>query len=254
MTRALSRSAHPQPAIEERLRARLDAQLAARGIDAGTPLAPSVPEPSPALEAAQKRIPYDYRNATAAHPDVTAWVRTIARSATAPYADSLQPHYGTAGRRMVARGPSLLLWGPTGTGKTHEAFGAIRSLTDAGCAVPWQATTAADLYGEMRSRHGADPEVLLRRIMRIPVLLLDDLGAAKNSEWTEEITFRLLNWRAQNRFPTLITSNLPPVRTPGIPPGQPVLRDRVGDRVLSRLSGMCTAVELTGPDRRFQAH
>jgi DNA replication protein DnaC len=252
VTRTLARSADPQPAIGVRLRARLDAQLAARGIAPTAPLPPTVPEPSPALEAAQRRIPYDYREALASHPDVAAWVRAIAESATAPYADGLQPHYGTAGRRVITRGPSLLLWGPTGSGKTFEAFGAIRSLTAAGCAVPWLATTAADLYGKLRSRTGPDPEELLRRYTRVPVLLLDDLGAAKNSEWTEEITFRLLNHRAQDRLPTLITSNLAPVRDPQADPRQPVLRDRVGDRILSRLSGMCTAIEVDGPDRRFQ--
>ncbi|MFI1890270.1 ATP-binding protein [Streptomyces jumonjinensis] len=252
MTSALVRSADPRPAIGDRLRARLEARLAERGIDTSTPLPPTVAQPVPALEAAQKRIPYDYREALASHPDVVAWVRTIAEAATAPYADGLQPHYGTAGRRVITRGASLLLWGPTGSGKTFEAFGAIRSLTAAGCAVPWMATTAADLYGELRARTGPDPEELLRRYTRIPVLLLDDLGAAKNSEWTEEITFRLLNWRVQNRLPTLITSNLAPVRDPKADPRQPVLRDRLGDRLLSRLSGMCTAIEVAGPDRRFQ--
>ncbi|MFE4664586.1 ATP-binding protein [Streptomyces sp. NPDC056716] len=242
----------PQPAVGERLRARLEARLAERGIDPSTPLPPTAPEPVPALEAAQKRIPYDYRAAVASHPDVAAWVEAIAGASTAPYADSLQPHYGTAGRRVITRGPSLLLWGPTGSGKTHEAFGAIRSLTAAGCAVPWTATTAADLYGTLRSRTGTDPEDTLRRFMQVPVLLLDDLGAAKSSEWTEEITFRLLNWRAQNRFPTLITSNLAPIREHGTDSRQPVLRDRLGDRILSRLSGMCTAIEINGPDRRFQ--
>ncbi|MEU3602658.1 ATP-binding protein [Streptomyces sp. NPDC006798] len=252
MTSTLAPSKDPQPAIGERLRARLEARLAERGIDASAPLPPTVPEPVPALEAAQRRIPYDYREALASHPEVAAWVRTISEAATAPYASDRHAHYGTAGRRVITRGPSLLLWGPTGSGKTHEAFGAIRSLTSAGCAVPWLATTAADLYGELRSRTGPDPEELLRRYSRIPVLLLDDLGAAKNSEWTEEITFRLLNHRAQNRFPTLITSNLAPVRDQAADPRHPVLRDRVGDRILSRLSGMCTAIAVDGPDRRFQ--
>jgi DNA replication protein DnaC len=249
VTRA--RYADPQPAISERLRERLEAKLAERGLDLDRPL-PDTPEPIPALEAAQARIPVDYRAALPEHPDVAAWVRTIAGNAEAPNADGVNPHYGTAGRREITHGPSLLLWGATGTGKTHQAYGAIRALTAAGCGVNWYAATAADLYAELRPRTGADPEYLLRRIMRSPLLLLDDLGAAKPSEWTEEITFRLINWRCQNRMPTIVTSNMPPVRTSEVPARQPVLRERVGDRVLSRLSGMCTAVEFTGPDRRFQ--
>ncbi|WP_246530593.1 ATP-binding protein [Streptomyces bathyalis] len=245
---------NPQRAVSDRIRARLQTALAERGIDLAQP--PSVPEagePHPALEAAQRRIPYAYRDAVADHPGVAAWVKEITRNAVAPNALSLQPNWGGRGRREITHGPSLLLWGSTGTGKTHQAYGAIRALTAAGCGVRWHTTTAADLYGELRPGQAADSELVLRHITRVPLLLLDDLGAAKCSEWTEEITLRLLNWRCQNRLPTLITSNLPPVRTPGTDPKQPVLRDRVGDRVLSRLSGMCQPFEFDGPDRRFAA-
>jgi DNA replication protein DnaC len=226
----------------------MSAKLAERGLTAvaaGSPAA-DADLPSPAVEAAQKRIPFDYRAAVADHPQITAWVRRIAGEAVA--AD-----LGGRGRREITHGPSLLLWGPTGTGKTHQAFGAVRALTATGCATRWHATTAADLYGEMRPRPGIDVEHQLRRIVRVPLLLLDDLGAAKSSEWTEELTFRLLNWRCQNRLPTLITTNLPPVRDQRVPQGARVLRDMVGDRVLSRLSGMCEPVEFAGPDRRFAA-
>ncbi|MEU5159625.1 ATP-binding protein [Streptomyces sp. NPDC020875] len=251
MTRTLHRSADPQPALPDRLRRRLDAQLAARGITPapGTSLPDDpAPEPLPAVEAAQKRIPYDYRDAVADHPAVAAWVRTVAASATAPYAGERHAHYGRTGRREIRTGPSLLLWGPTGTGKTRQAFGAIRSLTADGCAVRWHAVKAADLYGQMRAQ-STDTEAVLRHAMRVALLVLDDLGAAKTTAWTEDVTFRLLAWRGENHLPTVVTTNLPPAPQPGT--GTQQLRTAVGDRVLSRLSGMCTAVELTGPDRRY---
>ncbi|MGW6457689.1 ATP-binding protein [Streptomyces sp. NPDC055078] len=250
MTRTLSRSAEPQPAVSDRLRQRLEAQLAARGITPGSgqPLpADPAPQPLAALAAAQARIPADYRNAVADHPAVASWVRTIAESATAPYAGDRHAHYGRAGRREIRSGPSLLLWGPTGTGKTRQAFGAIRSLTAAGCAVRWHAAKAADLYGRMRSQN-TDTEAVLRHAMRVPLLVLDDLGAAKATAWNEEITFRLLAWRGENHLPTLVTTNLLP-HAAGSDARH--LRIAVGDRVLSRLSGMCTPVELTGSDRRY---
>jgi DNA replication protein DnaC len=243
MTR--TRLEDPRPVAGDRVAAWMTAKLAERGLTlAGGPNSDETPEPSPAEQAAQNRIPYDYRQAVADHRQVTAWVERIAAAARAG-------DLGGRGRREIAHGPSLLLWGPTGTGKTHQAYGAIRALTAAGCATRWDATTAADLYGQMRPRPGIDVEYQLRRIVRVPLLLLDDLGAAKSSEWTEELTFRLLNWRCQNRLPTLITTNLPPVRDQRVPQGARVLRDMVGDRVLSRLSGMCEPVEFTGPDRRF---
>ncbi|MFD3997461.1 ATP-binding protein [Streptomyces sp. NPDC058583] len=241
----------PQPAVPERLRARLEAKLAERGINPAATL-PDTPEPIPALEAAQQRIPKDYRDALVEHPDVAAWVRKVADSAVASNAGGLNPQYGAPGRRRLAHGPSLLLWGNLGTGKTHQAYAAIRALTASGCGVAWHATTAADLYGDARPQAGVDLEHQLRRIVRVPLLLLDDLGAAKTSAWNEEVLFRLVNWRCQNQLPTVFTTNLPPVRELADSPSQPVLRDLIGDRVLSRLSGMCTPVRFTGPDRRFQ--
>nr|WP_317852434.1 ATP-binding protein [Streptomyces venezuelae] len=244
--------AHPETTADNASLTWMRRKLAERGIDPTAPVA-DTPEAIPALEAAQLRIPRDYRQAQVEHPAVAEWVHSIAGSAVGHAASPLIPHWGTPGQREITHGRSLLLWGSTGAGKTHQAYAAIRALTAAGCGVRWHATTAADLYGEMRARSGSDPEYLLRRIVRMPLLLLDDLGAAKSSEWTEEITYRLLNWRAQNHLPTIVTSNLPPVRMPGTGSGTPVLRDKVGDRVLSRLSGMCTPVHLDGPDRRFRA-
>ncbi|MFI9201652.1 ATP-binding protein [Streptomyces sp. NPDC053048] len=221
----------PAPLSAAPLAARFQRIFAERGMPpAGMPVS-DTPEPIPALERAQKQIPRLYRDAVADHPRVAAWVHTIAGTAEAP---------NVSARRQVTHGPSLLLVGRTGRGKTHAAYGAIRSLLGAGIDVRWHATTAADLYAEMRPRQGADPEWMLRRIIRIPVLLLDDLGAAKSSEWTEELTYRLINQRSIHQLPTLITSNLPTSD----------LRAQIGDRVASRLTGMCEQVVFTGSDRR----
>lgn len=80
-------------------------------------------------------------------------------------------------------------------------------------------------------------------LARCPLLLLDDLGAAKTSEWTEELTYRLINHRYEHMLPTLITTNLPTAE----------LRTALGDRVASRLAEMTERVILTGPDRRRTA-
>ncbi|MCZ0978676.1 hypothetical protein O1L60_03935 [Streptomyces diastatochromogenes] len=80
----------PQPPVPERLRARLEARLAERGIDPAAML-PDTPEPIPALEAAQLRIPYSYREALVEHPDVAAWVRKVSDGAVAPSTGGLNP-------------------------------------------------------------------------------------------------------------------------------------------------------------------
>ncbi|WP_369377957.1 ATP-binding protein [Streptomyces sp. cg36] len=225
-------AAGPRTSGESPAMAWIARKLAERHItlDPTTPEA-DTPEPSPALEAAQLRIPLAYRTARVTHPQVATWVEAVAGAAVAPGDDPLAPHFGTTGRRRIAHGPSLLLWGDTGAGKTHQAYAAIRALTAAGCGVHWQAVKAADLYGQMRPRSGTDPESLLRRIARTPLLLLDDLGAAKNSEWTEEINFRLLSRRAEHHLPTLITTNLAPPahRAHGPPPAGPARPGRRPD-------------------------
>lgn len=221
----------PKPLGREGTMARITRILAARGLDPSAEPVHDSPEPIAALEVAEARIPLRYRNAVGDHPQVEAWVRDVASKALPP---------GKGARRQVQVGPSLLLVGTTGTGKTHLAYGAIRSLIGAEVGVRWQATTAADLYADLRPRTGVDTERELRSVSRCPLLILDDLGAARTSEWTEEITYRLINHRYNEMLPTLITTNLP-IRD---------LRTAVGDRVASRLAEMTERVVLTSTDRR----
>lgn len=184
-----------------------------------------------ALAAAESRIPPMYRAALADHPRVAAWTRQVAAQAASP---------SRGARRQVATGPSLLLAGVTGCGKTHQAYGAVRSLVQAGIGVRWQAITAADLYARLRPRPDTDSERELAVIARCPLLIIDDLGAAKASEWTEEVTYRVINHRYQEMLPTLVTTNLP-IKD---------LRGYLGDRVTSRLAQMTERVEFAPVDRR----
>ncbi|GAA1357651.1 ATP-binding protein [Streptomyces beijiangensis] len=209
---------------------RLDSILQGRGIDPATAPTEAPAERVTALELAEARIPPRYRHALGGHQKVVGWVEEVATAA--------RP--GPSGTRGIALGPSLLIAGPTGTGKTHQAYGAVRSLLTAGVRLRWEAATTADLYARLRPRAGHDAERDLATLSRCPLLIVDDLGAAKQSEWTEEITYRLINHRYTHLLPTLLTTNLPTA----------ALRDAVGDRVASRLAEMTTTVVLTGADRR----
>ncbi|MET8623682.1 ATP-binding protein [Kitasatospora sp. NPDC004669] len=206
--------------------------LTRRNIDPDR-LAAVTPDPQErllGLEMAAARIPVRYQEALADHPQVVAWVDEVKRAA----------RRGPAGQPGIAQADSLLLVGPTGTGKTYQAYGAIRLLLAEGVRLRWQATTSADLHALMRPRPGFDGEKQFQELTRVPLLLLDDLGAGKASEWTEELTWRLVNHRYVHRLPTLVTSNLATAD----------LRQAVGDRVASRLREMCRRVLLTGDDRR----
>lgn len=150
----------------------------------------------------------------------------------------------TAWAQQVAGDPltvkSLLLLGATGTGKTHYAWSVLRAVAETGTQVRWQAHTAADLYAHLRPHDGQDSQEAFQRVADAPLLVLDDLGASKWTEWIEEITYRLINHRYEQCLPGIFASNVPPAK----------LRDFLGDRVASRLTEMCDRIVLKGDDRR----
>ncbi|MFD7791002.1 ATP-binding protein [Streptomyces sp. NPDC059759] len=135
---------------------------------------------------------------------------------------------------------SLLVLGPTGSGKTHLAYSVLAAVAGAGAFARWEAVTEADMFARLRPRHGHDTEAAFEALATCPLLLLDDLGAAKLSEWTEEITYRLVNLRYNHCLPSLVTSNVLPRH----------FTERFGDRVTSRLIEMCDRISLKNDDLR----
>ncbi|WP_160050732.1 ATP-binding protein [Nocardiopsis sp. FR4] len=176
-----------------------------------------------ALAKLERAVPPRYANATADMPEVAWWASEVSMNPT------------TAG--------SLMLWGTTGSGKTHQAYGALRQIAESGPArFGVVAVSFPDLYAALRPGT-SDPmerERTMRRVMQTPHLLLDDLGTTKDSAWTEETTYRIINHRYNRCLPLILTSNEPPGALP----------DLVGDRIASRLIEMTTRVEISGADRR----
>ncbi|MFC9821424.1 ATP-binding protein [Streptomyces erythrochromogenes] len=189
-----------------------------------------------ALKRWQAATPYRYQNATSSHPGVHEWARKVA-------ADPRSAGF-------------LLLTGPFGTGKTHEAYGALRRIADAGPEkYEFIAITAPDMYALLRpggSERGTEYEV--QRLKRIPLLLIDDLGTEKITEFTEEATYRLLNERYNESLPTVITSNLEADSRDekGVRRG-PDLTTTLGARITDRLRQMTTVIGMDGPSRRGAA-
>jgi DNA replication protein DnaC len=174
--------------------------------------------------------PPRYQHATATDPRVITWAAEVIAN----------PDHA----------PSLLITGTTGTGKTHQAYGALKLIASHGPKnFQLIATTSADLYGSLRPNGSTGAaEHGLKRLCEIPLLLLDDLGSAKTSEWTEEITYRLINYRYNQCLPTIFTSNLPAKADGGRD-----LSSTLGERITSRLAEMTTVIPMAGTDRRRAA-
>lgn len=165
-----------------------------------------------------ERFPVHYAGVLVDHPAVAAWVEA----------------YSSGGKK------SLVLLGETGVGKTHAAYAALRAAATGPRPATWIATTAADLYGTLRPRPKTDSEAELRRFRDRGLLFVDDLGATKHSEWVEEVTYRIIDFRYVNALPMIITTNIPTSE----------LRGALGARIASRLNEMCSRVVLEGLDRR----
>jgi DNA replication protein DnaC len=147
----------------------------------------------------------------------------------------------------------LILVGSIGAGKTHLAVGALKAvIADRG---------AQGLFCDYREllrliQNSYNPRVftteleILNPVMNAEVLVLDDLGAIRPSEWVWDTVSLVLNSRYNNMRTTIITTNYP-----ALPPGAGGLReetlgDRIGERMRSRLVEMCREVEMCGLDYR----
>ncbi|MFC4335189.1 ATP-binding protein [Salininema proteolyticum] len=168
------------------------------------------------------RFPPRFRTAQPSEPEIAAWV-------------------GEWEAREDP--PGLLILGSVGVGKTHQAFGALRAAVTGARPVKWAAVSAGAMFDSLRPGDKRDPEKAMNSYLTVPLVLVDDLGAGKTSEWTEDVVFRVIDGRYAAELPVIVTSNGTPVE----------LRERLGDRVVSRLAEMCRRVHLTGPDRRRQA-
>src|SRR5712692_1560502 len=164
----------------------------------------------------------------------------------------------------VAGECGLLLTGPCGTGKTHLAVGALRSLVLRGHDGLFY--DYRELLKEIQASYNPESQStemgVLEPVLAAELLLLDDLGASKPSAWALETVGHILNTRYNERRVTMLTTNYldSPAVTSEIvepPPGQAVapareeaLADRIGQRIRSRLYEMCRTVELVAPDYR----
>lgn len=155
-------------------------------------------------------------------------------------------------------GLGLLFTGGNGVGKTHLGVGTLRELA-ATKGVRGQFWDFHELIREIK--RSFDPETrttemeVLDPVVEIDILLLDDLGAWKITDWMNDTLFYILNSRYLARRPTLITTNFQDVTAQEAKEAdqnvkKEFLIDRVGPQLRSRLAEMCLKVPLDGDDFR----
>jgi DNA replication protein DnaC len=155
-------------------------------------------------------------------------------------------------------GLGLLFWGPSGTGKTHLAVAVLAELA-ANHGVRGRFCTFGALLDEIT--HSYDKASMtsesggLRSVLGADVLVLDDLGARKMTDWAADTLFTIVNGRYMARRPTLVTTSFEDVdrdvavEAPGFR-RQEYLIERVGQRLRSRLLEMCAFVRMQAPPER----
>ena len=163
------------------------------------------------------------------------------------------------GYPVTTEGRGLLITGSIGVGKTHLCVGILQSLiVEKG--VRGLFCDYRELLKEIQ--HSYNPQVLtteldiLRPVFDAEVLVLDELGASKPTEWVWDTVAHILNTRYNDKRTTIITTNYSDQPPGGVATGpqramrDETLGDRIGERMRSRLAEMCVVVEMRGTDFR----
>ncbi len=156
----------------------------------------------------------------------------------------------------------LLIIGKIGTGKTHLAVGIIKELIlSRGIACLFY--DYRELLKEIQNSYNSTVQTteldVLRPVFETDVLVLDELGAVKPTEWVWDTVSLILNTRYNENRTTIITTNFDDQPAAGasgsLSPARAAVRgetlgDRIGERMRSRLHEMCRIITLDGADFR----
>lgn len=177
------------------------------------------------------------------------------------------PHRGLASARMAAckfveeypvDSTGLLLIGSIGVGKTHLAVGIVRELIlskGIACLFYDYRELLKQIQNSYNDTVKATELEVLRPVFDTEVLVLDELGAVKPTEWVWDTVSLILNTRYNDNRTTIITTNFDD-KPAGIVAGprgaarEETLGDRIGERMRSRLHEMCRIIKMEGQDFR----
>lgn len=146
-------------------------------------------------------------------------------------------------KQVLSFNQGLYAWGDAGTGKTVFVCSLMRELflnfkESYFISSPKLIMELQDSY----RKQGESAWDYLQEITERGILVLDDLGAAKATDFVKQALYYLINEREQWQRQTIITSNFSLTQ----------LDEYIDSRISSRIAGMCKVVEFTGHDRRLK--
>ena len=172
--------------------------------------------------------------------------------------------FAANGLGNIDQGRGLFLKGPVGTGKSYLSVSTLRAIVENN--IDWFGRPASencfvgepvyngfycsmvsvvDLLGTLRESFGveqlrAPARRLLNRARNDAIVILDDIGAEKSSEWVEEQLYALIDIRYRMQRSTIFTTNC----------SMKQLESQIGNRSVSRIMEMCEGVRVGGEDWR----
>ena len=170
------------------------------------------------------------------------------------YSDEINPAIGMSPRVRMAKlidccrnyaktftlnASSLLLSGPTGTGKTHLSLAIAKQVTEQGYNVIYGSIQPLlrKLEGEHFGRTEGDSET---QLIGCDLLILDDLGMEFDSPFNRVCLYNIINARLLEDKPTIISTNL----------NHTAIKERYGDQIASRITGGFEPLLCIGDDIR----
>ncbi|MGB2752567.1 MAG: ATP-binding protein [Pyrinomonadaceae bacterium] len=143
----------------------------------------------------------------------------------------------------------LLLMGDVGVGKTHLAVSIVKLLKDNGFKCLFYEFGA--LLKEIRDSYNpntlSSELAILAPVLNVEILVLDELGASKPTDWVRDTLYHIINSRYNQNKTTIFTTNFLDTR---VDPTMDILEDRVGVSIRSRIHQMCRTIVIKGDDFR----
>ncbi|HEX8707405.1 MAG TPA: ATP-binding protein [Pyrinomonadaceae bacterium] len=155
--------------------------------------------------------------------------------------------------RLVREYPAvdrgLVFMGTVGVGKTHLSVAILRGLIEkgVGCVFYEFGSLLKEIQNSYNPISQTSELKVLAPVFEAEVLVLDELGASKPTDWVRDTMMQIINTRYNDRKLTIFTTNyLDGRRTER----DETLEDRIGVRLRSRLFEMCKTVQIEGDDYR----